>query len=340
MKSRWFVLFLLTTTIWAAGCTRDAGVEPFQPVPTSADDAADTPIPAASPVEADVATVEVDAQAAQTEDAAPDEAPVDGPASPTPAETDIPIITITDTPAPTDTDVPPTSTVPPSPTIQPTSTSVADDDDTEAVVGGSEVEAEAMEETDDTPDTPAAGFTPISPGGGIVNPPTSTPRPTSTPVLPEGADGDDALITPTQGDTLAGVPQDDDGCTYTVQAGDNAYRIAVNNNITLTELRTANSLAAVPVLQIGQVLDIPGCGQGTNVDTVQQPDDEAEADENTPPPPNGLTEYTVVAGDTLLAIARRFDTTITDIVEANDLANPDTLSIGQELLIPEGSASE
>ena len=44
--------------------------------------------------------------------------------------------------------------------------------------------------------------------------------------------------------------------------------------------------------------------------------------------------YTVVAGDTLGAIARRFQTTIQALAAYNDLANPDALRVGQELRIP------
>lgn len=44
--------------------------------------------------------------------------------------------------------------------------------------------------------------------------------------------------------------------------------------------------------------------------------------------------YVVESGDTLWSIAERFDTTVEDIVEANDLDDPDVLNIGDELVIP------
>jgi LysM repeat protein len=44
--------------------------------------------------------------------------------------------------------------------------------------------------------------------------------------------------------------------------------------------------------------------------------------------------YTVVAGDTLLAIASRFGVTLDEIVAANNLADPNFLRIGQQLIIP------
>ncbi|CAN5895770.1 MAG: LysM peptidoglycan-binding domain-containing protein [Actinomycetota bacterium] len=44
--------------------------------------------------------------------------------------------------------------------------------------------------------------------------------------------------------------------------------------------------------------------------------------------------YRVQEGDTLSAIAVRFDTTVSALVEANDLDDPDSLTLGQRLSIP------
>ncbi|MBN1811611.1 MAG: LysM peptidoglycan-binding domain-containing protein [Anaerolineae bacterium] len=44
--------------------------------------------------------------------------------------------------------------------------------------------------------------------------------------------------------------------------------------------------------------------------------------------------YIVKEGDTLSSIAQTYGVSIQDIVEANSLANPDMLNIGQELVIP------
>jgi LysM repeat protein len=44
--------------------------------------------------------------------------------------------------------------------------------------------------------------------------------------------------------------------------------------------------------------------------------------------------YTVEEGDTLSGIALTFGVSIQDIVEVNNMANPDVLNIGQELVIP------
>ncbi|MFW6069722.1 MAG: LysM peptidoglycan-binding domain-containing protein [bacterium] len=51
--------------------------------------------------------------------------------------------------------------------------------------------------------------------------------------------------------------------------------------------------------------------------------------------------YTVQAGDTLSAIARRFNTSVQEIVALNDIANPDIIHVGQVLTIPgDGSGGD
>lgn len=56
----------------------------------------------------------------------------------------------------------------------------------------------------------------------------------------------------------------------------------------------------------------------------------------TPGPAKEIT-YAVESGDTLLAIAARFDTTVEALIRRNNLTNAATLRIGQELVIPGGS---
>jgi LysM repeat protein len=53
-----------------------------------------------------------------------------------------------------------------------------------------------------------------------------------------------------------------------------------------------------------------------------------------PTPAATLRTYRVQSGDTLSAIATRFGTTVRAIVDLNNLADPNRLSVGQVLLIP------
>lgn len=53
-----------------------------------------------------------------------------------------------------------------------------------------------------------------------------------------------------------------------------------------------------------------------------------------PTPTPTVTVYVVQPGDTLSAIATRFNVTLDDLVEANRIVNPDALQVGQEITIP------
>ena len=55
-----------------------------------------------------------------------------------------------------------------------------------------------------------------------------------------------------------------------------------------------------------------------------------------PTPTLELVEYIVQAGDTLGTIAAQFEISVADIIDVNNLENPDVLSVGQVLYIPIG----
>ena len=95
--------------------------------------------------------------------------------------------------------------------------------------------------------------------------------------------------------------------TYTVVKGDNLYQIALKFDTTVDALKTLNGLTN-NVLSIGQVLKIPSSDSNEMI-------------------------YTVVAGDNLYQIARRFGTTVPAIMNRNNLTT-NLLSIGQKLIIP------
>ena len=94
---------------------------------------------------------------------------------------------------------------------------------------------------------------------------------------------------------------------YQVQKGDTLYSIANRYGITLAELKAINNLTS-DNLAIGQLLNVPS---GLSL----------------------ASSYTVSAGDTLYGVAKKFDTTVDKLKEANNLTN-NMLSIGQKLIIP------
>jgi LysM repeat protein len=83
------------------------------------------------------------------------------------------------------------------------------------------------------------------------------------------------------------------------------------------------------------ILAVAGCGRGGEPAATPSTGATAAVSPSPSPSPSPAGEvYVVKSGDTLSDIAQRFDTTVEAIVEANDLDDPDTLAIGDELRIP------
>ncbi|MCI0713804.1 MAG: LysM peptidoglycan-binding domain-containing protein [Chloroflexi bacterium] len=125
------------------------------------------------------------------------------------------------------------------------------------------------------------------------------------------------------------------GQTYTVQPGDNLYRISVRFGTTIQALVAANNIANPNLIFVGQVLVIPE-GATTPPDT---PPTNPTPPPSNPPPSSEIVTYTVVSGDTLFKIAQRFNTTIQAIVAENNIANPNLIFVGQVLRIPSGGGT-
>ena len=105
--------------------------------------------------------------------------------------------------------------------------------------------------------------------------------------------------------------------TYVVKAGDNLYNIAKQYNTSVSEIVRLNSLPNNN-LSVGQQLLIPTALVSDN-----------SSSSNT---------YVVKSGDNLYSIARRFGTSVNDIIRLNNLPGT-SLSIGQTLVIPNNSSS-
>ena len=54
--------------------------------------------------------------------------------------------------------------------------------------------------------------------------------------------------------------------------------------------------------------------------------------------PSSVRTHTVQRGDTLSSLSRRYGVSVDDLVRANELADPDSLSIGDRLVVPERAA--
>lgn len=99
---------------------------------------------------------------------------------------------------------------------------------------------------------------------------------------------------------------------YTVKSGDTLYAIARNYGITMQELMDFNNLGST-LLSVGQTLKIP-----------------VALEEEISP---SETTYTVKSGDSLYSIAKKYNTSVSELMNYNNLTS-NLLSIGQVLRIP------
>ncbi len=160
---------------------------------------------------------------------------------------------------------------------------------------------------------------------GTYHTPTPSPTLTSTPTFTPTA-----TSTPTPAPTETATPE---VTTYIVQSGDTLSLIAAQFGVPVEAIMAANNLPN-HMIQVGQELVIP----------VEAPSPAASPPvSETPvagssPQPEPMT-YVVQSGDSLSEIASRFDVTLDDLMEANDIVDPDSIREGQTLQIPGGISS-
>ena len=121
-----------------------------------------------------------------------------------------------------------------------------------------------------------------------------------------------AVVTTKSGGTINPTPGS--GTTYVVKSGDSLWGIATKYNTTVDAIKSLNKLTSNN-LSVGQVLQLPG----------------------TSTPSTGST-YTVKSGDSLWAIANRYNTTVNAIKTLNNLKT-EQLYVGQILQLPTSSGT-
>ena len=125
---------------------------------------------------------------------------------------------------------------------------------------------------------------------------------------------EDAAVEGSEGDATS-TAEEGEFVVHIVQPGQGLIEIALLYGITTEELAAANGMAVDGILRIGQELVVPGVTQR----------DAAVAQGSV---------HVVQPGESLLSIALLYGVTIEELQAANDLANPDAINIGQELIIP------
>lgn len=102
--------------------------------------------------------------------------------------------------------------------------------------------------------------------------------------------------------------------SYAVKSGDTLYKLAKMYNTTVEEILELNPDLDPYNVQIGEKICIP----------EDKPED----------CPKGTFSYKIKSGDTLYQLAKKYDTTVEEILEVNPDINPYNLQVGQEICIP------
>ncbi|WP_309128667.1 LysM peptidoglycan-binding domain-containing protein [Microbacterium sp.] len=106
--------------------------------------------------------------------------------------------------------------------------------------------------------------------------------------------------------------------THTVVRGDTVYAIARKYKTTVAAIVAANRLGAAAVIHPGQKLKVGAA-------PAMQPVPASTSS------PTKAKSHTVVAGDTLFAIAKKYGTTVANLLAANGLGNGSIIYPGQTL---------
>ena len=103
-----------------------------------------------------------------------------------------------------------------------------------------------------------------------------------------------------------------------VEVGDSLSKIAKRYDTTTEILAAINGICDVNQIYVGQKILLAAA--------------ESETDDGVDPEPISVTVL-VEVGDSLSKIAKQYDTTVDDLMVANDITDPNLVLVGQELVV-------
>ena len=216
------------------------------------------------------------------------------------------------------------STTKPAPSVGGTA---SDSDVSPIVAAPIAISGESVAVTDPEPTSSAINFHPDTPAAaapvidtGVRFSPTRPGTPVASAIIAEPVD-----------DVMPAAP-------YTVKSGDNLWTIARRNNLTVAQLTAANNISASKHLRPGQKLIIPRNPASVSDKTASTGTVPKLIDPSASAPNNrsgaSVFKHVVKSGETLGAIARRYDVRQGDIAVANNISDPARIRPDQVLIIP------
>lgn len=151
--------------------------------------------------------------------------------------------------------------------------------------------------------------------GSDPEPAPTVTRVTTTPAAPVTSQAEVGTTTSAATSTSAAS----EAVTTTAATTTQAVSVTTASETTVTESTTSDAAAAAeePAVDLSQLDPAARLAAWTDLETIQ-----------------------VLPGETLWLIAQNYNTTISAIATLNNITDPSTLSIGQELVIPVGFAEE
>ena len=118
--------------------------------------------------------------------------------------------------------------------------------------------------------------------------------------------------------------------TYTVKSGDTVAKIAAAYGVSVSDIKSWNSLSNVNLILVGQTLSVKGA---TSTATTQQTTKTTQTAANSTTTATATGTYTVKSGDTLSKIAAAYGVSVSDIKSWNSLSNVNLIHVGQTLSV-------
>ena len=122
------------------------------------------------------------------------------------------------------------------------------------------------------------------------------------------------------------------GQVITVRSGQTLYSLASQYGVPEKQLLSANQMRSAADVHTGRVMVIPHrVALAPDAAIKPTPVSYTPPAAHEPAASTGARTHTVVAGDTLYSIARRYGTTVHELVAVNGLSSPESIHTGQTL---------